>query len=159
MEWFILRHANCDATFGRYAAFIADSPGWPSMMLLRKRAEAALWQERSGATTTRDFIGNRPISAKGRFALARVLLAEGDRDRAARLVRQAWRSDELSERTEADAFEQFGDLLTREDHRARMDKRIGAKDFAGARRAAKRLGSDESSIVKACAAGNTDEAL
>ena len=159
VEWFILRHPDADTNFNRYAAFIADNPGWPSMALMRRRAEARLWQERSDAATVRSFVGDQPISAKGRFALARVLLAEGDRDGAGRLVRQAWRSDELSERSEAEAFELFRDLLTREDHRARMDKRIGAKDFSGAKRAAQRLGSDELSIVKACAAGNADKAL
>jgi soluble lytic murein transglycosylase len=159
VEWFILRHPQANANFSRYAAFIADSPDWPSVGLIRKRAEAHLWQERSDAATIRNFVGDQPTSAKGRFALARVLLAEGDRDGAGRLVRQSWRSDELSERSEADAFELFRDLLTREDHRARMDKRIGAKDLSGARRAAQRLGSDELSIVKACAAGNADKAL
>jgi soluble lytic murein transglycosylase len=159
VEWFILRHPDADASFSRYAAFIADSPGWPSMGLMRRRAEARLWQEKSEAAAVRDFVGDQPTSAKGRFALARVLLAEGNRDDAGRMVRQAWRSDELSERSEAEAFELFRDLLTPEDHRARMDKRIGAKDLSGAKRAAQRLGSDELSIVKACAAGNTDEAL
>src|SRR5580700_9779236 len=159
VEWFILRHPDADANFGRYAAFIADSPGWPSMGLMRKRAEARLWQEHSDAATVRGFVGDHPTSAKGRFALARVLLAEGNRDDAGRMVRQAWRSDELLERSETEAYELFRDLLTREDHRARMDKRIGAKDISGAKRAAQRLGSDELSIVKACAAANTDEAL
>jgi soluble lytic murein transglycosylase len=159
LEWFVLRHPEADATFGRYATFISQSPHWPSVGFLRKRAEARLWEERSDAATVRSFIRDQPASAKGRFALARVLVAEGDRDGAARLVRQAWRSDELSERTEASAFDMFRDLLTREDHRARMDKRIGAKDLAGARRAAQRLGSDELAIVKACAAGKGDDAL
>jgi soluble lytic murein transglycosylase len=159
VEWFILRHPDADASFSRYAAFIADNPGWPSMGLMRRRAEARLWQDRNDAATVRRFVGDRPTSAKGRFALARVLLAEGDRDGAGRLVREAWRSDELSERSEAEAFEMFRDLLTRDDHRARMDKRIGAKDFSGAKRAAQRLGSDELSIVKACAAGTADKAL
>jgi len=159
IEWFILRHSEGMTNLDRYTAFIAKSPGWPSMSVMRKRAEAALWQDRSDATTIRNFIGDHPISAKGRFALARVLLAEGDREGAATLVRQAWRSDELSERVETDAFEQFRELLTREDHHARMDKRIGEKDFTGAKRAAQRLGPDELSIVKACAAGNTDKAL
>jgi soluble lytic murein transglycosylase len=158
VEWFILRHPDAEANFGRYAAFITDSPGWPSMGLMRKRAEARLWQERSDAATVRNFVGDQPTSPKGRFALARVLLAEGDYDGAASLVRQTWRSDELSERSEAEAFELFHDLLTREDHRARMDKRIGAKDLSGAKRAAQRLGSDELLIVKACAA-NGDKAL
>jgi soluble lytic murein transglycosylase len=159
VEWFILRHPDADTNFSRYAAFIADNPGWPSMGLMRRRAEARLWQDRGDAATVRSFVGDQPRSAKGRFALARVMLAEGDRDGAGRLVREAWRSDELSERSEAEAFELFGDLLTREDHRARMDKRIGAKDFSGAKRAAQRLGGDELAIVKACAAANADKAL
>lgn len=151
-EWFILRNSETTANFNRYAAFIAGNPDWPSMTLLRKRAEARLWQEKSDAATVHGFTFDRPLSAKGKFALARVLLAEGDRDRAARLVRDAWRSEELSERTEEDAYAAFADLLAADDHRARMDKRIGAKDLAGARRAAKHLGDDALAIVKACAA-------
>jgi soluble lytic murein transglycosylase len=161
VEWFILRHPDADANLSRYAAFIAENPNWPSIGLMRRRAEARLWQERSDATTVHGFTHDEPVSAKGRFALARVLLAEGDRDGGGRLARQAWRSEELSERAEAEVFEIFRDLLTREDHRARMDKRIGAKDFAGAMRAARRLGDAEVAIVKACAAvaGNADKAL
>jgi soluble lytic murein transglycosylase len=156
VEWFILRHPDGEASFGRYAAFITDNPGWPSMAKLRRRAEARLWQERSDAATVRRFTDDQPLSAKGRFALARALLAEGDRDGAERQVRSAWRSEELLEGAEAEVFDAFRDLLTREDHRARMDKRIGAKDFSGAMRAAHRLGSDDVAIVKACAAVNAN---
>jgi soluble lytic murein transglycosylase len=157
VEWLILRHPDGKANFARYAAFIGDNPSWPSTALLRRRAEGLLWQERSDADTVRRFTGGRPMSAKGRFALARVLLAEGDRTGAERLVRAAWRSEELSERAEADALDAFRELLTREDHRARMDKRIGAKDFSGAKRAARHLGSDDLAIVKACAAVAANE--
>jgi soluble lytic murein transglycosylase len=161
VEWFILRHPDAEANFSRYAAFIADNRGWPSMALLRRRAEARLWQERIDAARVHSFTGDQPASAKGRFALARVLLAEGDREGAGRQVREAWRSQELSERVEAEAHEIFRDLLTREDHRARMDKRIGARDFSGAMRAARHLGRDDVSIVKACAAvtANATKAL
>jgi soluble lytic murein transglycosylase len=160
VEWFILRHSETTANFNRYAAFIAANPDWPSAAMLRRRAEARLWQERSDATTVRGFIGDQPASAKGKFALARLLLTEGDREGAARLARDAWRSDELSERAENEGYETFHDLFTREDHRARMDKRIGAKDLAGAKRAAQHLGGDELAIVKACAAvkGKSDKA-
>jgi soluble lytic murein transglycosylase len=150
VEWLILRHPSGDAGFGRYAAFIADNPSWPGIALMRRRAEGRLWQERSEAATVRRFTGGEPASAKGRFALARVLLAEGDRDGAGRQVRQAWRSEELSEHVEAEALAAFRELLTREDHLARMDRRIGAKDFSGAMRAARRLGKVEVSIVEAC---------
>jgi soluble lytic murein transglycosylase len=161
VEWFILRQPDGEASLGRYAVFMADNSNWPSMSLLRRRVEARLWQDRSDAATVRRFTGGQPISAKGQLALARVLLAEGDRDGAERHVRDAWRSEELSERIEADALDAFRAVLTREDHRARMDKRIGAKDLSGAMRAARRLGDDEMSIVKACAAvtANATKAL
>lgn len=151
-DWFMLRHSESTANFKRYAAFLAANPDWPSSALMRRRAEARLWQEKSDAAIVHKFTMDRPTSAKGKFALARVLLAEGDSDRAARLVRQAWRTDELSERSEEDSYEAFRELLTTEDHRARMDRRLGAKDYAAARRAAKRIGEDAVAIVKACAA-------
>src|ERR1017187_7657596 len=59
VEWFILRHPDSEANFRRYATFIADNPGWPSMGLLRRRAEARLWQERSDARTIHNFTGDR----------------------------------------------------------------------------------------------------
>ncbi len=152
VEWFILRHPDTTANFSRYAAFLAANPEWPSAAQLRRRAEARLWQERGDAARVRSFTGDQPVSARGKLALARVLLAESDRDNAGRLVREAWRSDELSDRVEAEVLELFRDLLTRDDHRARMDKRIGAKDLAGARRVAKLVGDDGLAIVKACAA-------
>jgi soluble lytic murein transglycosylase len=161
VEWFLLRHPDAGANSGRYAAFIADNPGWPSMLPFRRRAEARLWQERADVATVRSFTGGQPASGRGRFAFARALLAEGDRTGAQSQVREAWRSEELSERVEADALDAFRDIITREDHRARMDKRIGAKDFSGAMRAARRLGDDDVSIVKACAAvtANATKAL
>ncbi|MGH6677612.1 MAG: lytic transglycosylase domain-containing protein [Bradyrhizobium sp.] len=151
-EWLILRAPGSGAKFSRYVAFIADNPGWPGMTLLRRRAEARLWQERSDASTVHAFTGDHPLTALGRLALARVLLAEGRRDRAQRLVRKVWRSAELTEHTETDALAVFRDLLTPEDFRARMDKRIGAGDIPAAMRAAHHLGDDAVSIVKACAA-------
>ncbi|MBR0756884.1 transglycosylase SLT domain-containing protein [Bradyrhizobium jicamae] len=152
VEWYMLRHSESDASFNRYAAFIAANPDWPSIPMLRRRAEARLWQERADAAKVHAFTADRPTSLKGKFALARVLLAEGDRERATLLVREVWRSEELSEKTESDAYDAFRDLLTSDDHRARMDRRIGAKDLVGARRAAQHIGSDAVAIVKACGA-------
>src|SRR5205085_2599047 len=126
------------------------------------RAEARLWQEKADNATIRTFFADKgPLTAKGRFALARQLMADGDRLGAAREVKAAWRVEELGEATEEMAYEEFKDLLAREDHRARMDKRIGAKELGAAMRAAKRLGDAYVSIVKACSAvkGDADKAL
>jgi soluble lytic murein transglycosylase len=159
-EWFILRDPDSQAEFYRYAAFISDNPGWPGVGLFRRRAEARLWQEKSSAETVHAFTSDQPVSARGRFALARVLRDEGDIDGAKRLLREALRSDDLTERTESDAIDAFHDLLGDNDFRARMDKMIGAKEISAAMRAAHHLGEDAVSIVKACSAvkGNDDKA-
>ena len=155
VEWALLR-SESGAGFERYAAFIRANPHWPSIPLLRRRAEARLWLERRDAASVRRFLDGEPTSARGRLALARVLMAEGDRASAEREIRVAWQSAELSAETEAAALDEFRDLLTRADHTARMDRRIGAKDFGAAMRVAKRLGSNEIAIVKACAAAEAN---
>jgi soluble lytic murein transglycosylase len=66
----------------------------------------------------------------------------------------------MSAEFESAVFDTFGEFLTRADHAARMDRRIGARDFGGAMRAAHRLGDAQVAIVKACAAAehNSDAA-
>jgi soluble lytic murein transglycosylase len=152
IEWVILRSEESGAGFDRYAAFIRDNPEWPSLGLLRRRAEGALWQERRDALTVRRFLDGKPTSAIGRLVLARVLLAEGDHSGAERDARETWRSAELSAKLETELLSAFPDFLTRADHVIRMDRRLAAKDFTAAMRAAVRLGSPSIPIVKACAA-------
>ena len=158
VEWALLRNADAIAGFERYAAFVHANAEWPSIPLLRKRAEARLWNERRDPATVRRFIGARPVGAPGRLALARVLLREGDREGATREVRTVWRTAEMSAELEASVVEAFPDQLTTADHMARMDRRIGAKDFGAAMRAAKRLGPAQVAIVKACDAAAANSA-
>jgi soluble lytic murein transglycosylase len=102
VEWVRLRHPDREAAFERHAAFIRANPDWPSIPLLRRRAEARLWQEGGGADTVRRFFGEKqPTSAVGRLALARVLLGAGDRAGAEREVRAVWQSAQLSVELEA----------------------------------------------------------
>src|SRR5579871_2532948 len=59
-EWFILRDPDSQAEFYRYAAFISDNPGWPGTSLLRRRAEARLWQEKVNPATVHAFTSDQP---------------------------------------------------------------------------------------------------
>src|SRR6266567_8810929 len=127
IEWVILRSEESGAGFDRYAAFIRD------------------------AVAVRRFLDGKPTSATGRLALARVLLSEGNRSAAEREVQETWQSEELSAKLETEVLAAFPDFVTRADHVVRMDRRVGAKDFVAAMRAAVRLGGPNASIVKACA--------
>src|SRR5579871_936000 len=111
-EWIILRSDNNNATVERYRAFVSANPSWPSQTFLRRRLEAALWDDsRDDAVVWSWFENESPISAKGKFSLARAMLARGDRANAERLVKDAWRNDAMSEDTENNVLDMFGALI------------------------------------------------
>ena len=102
-----------------------------------------MWQEHRDSATVRRFVGEAPASPIGRLALARIQIGEGNRTHAGSEVRAVWQSAQLSAELETAVLAAFPDVLTRADHLARMDRRIGAKDFSAAMRAAKRVGADK----------------
>ncbi len=147
----ILRSPYTDSiSFERYNAFIAENPTWPSLELFRRRAEGALWEDRREARIVRNYFATRaPVSAKGRLALARALVAEGDRKAAAPLVRYVWRHEDLNTTLEGMVNSAFGDMLTASDHKVRMDERLHDDDVEAAMRMAERLGPTQVAIAKA----------
>jgi len=150
VEWAILRSDNNGANFPRYAAFLAANPGWPAIGMLRRRAEAMLWVERVEPATVRAFFGKeQPSSARGRFALARALIAQGDRTGAQAHVREAWQNESFGDELEDDVMETFGNLITSADHKARMDMRLYAEDVEAGLRSANRAGGHAPTIAKA----------
>lgn len=155
-EWLILRSEDNGASVERYRAFLDANPSWPSQTFLRRRIEASLWDERRDDSAVWAWFQNEsPVSAKGRFALAKVMLARGDRGNAERLVREAWRNDPMSEDTESAALDQFGSFLTASDHKARMETMLyGTDNEAAGLRAARRLGSGYVALAKARIAAN-----
>jgi soluble lytic murein transglycosylase len=50
-EWIILRSDDNGASVERYRAFISANPSWPSQTFMRRRIEAALWDDRRDDAT------------------------------------------------------------------------------------------------------------
>ncbi|MDB5547406.1 MAG: Lytic transglycosylase, catalytic [Tardiphaga sp.] len=149
-EWIFLRSENNGASVERYRTFFATNPSWPSQTFLRRRAEAVLWDDkRDDSTIIGYFQDEKPLSGKGRLSLAKALLARGDRAGAERLVREAWRGDQMSADTESAVLEMFGSLLTGGDHKARMDLMLYGADHDAGMRAAKRLGAGYVALARA----------
>jgi soluble lytic murein transglycosylase len=150
VEWVILRSEDGSNDFSRYTAFINANPSWPGIPLLRRRAEAALWQEPTDPQTVIAFFANDPPrSANGHFALARALLTRGDIPRAAAILHEAWRADAFSSDLEGQARDAFGGLITSADDAARMDTRLYAEDEDAALRAARHLDAAAMAVAKA----------
>jgi peptidoglycan lytic transglycosylase len=151
VEWVILRSDDSGADFARYVAFISANPNWPGIVTLRRKAEAAAFSDRPDAGRVAAYFSQwPPLSAKGKFAQARALAVRGDRKGAEEMVRDAWRYDGFSQDVESKVYEAFSEVLTRADHKARMDRRLYEKDDTEAGiRAAQRLGGNEVAIARA----------
>ncbi|MEZ5787577.1 MAG: lytic transglycosylase domain-containing protein [Xanthobacteraceae bacterium] len=157
VEWVLLRANNNEAGFARYNAFVAANPSWPSIGRLRRRAEAMLWAENAKLGTVRAFFADHgPLTAKGHFAYARSLLAYGHRSAAQAHVRAGW-TKPFGRGVENDVRRLFGQLITRADDKARMDRRLYENDIEAAMRAAKRLGGVQPAIAKARYAANRNK--
>jgi soluble lytic murein transglycosylase len=155
VEWLILRSDHSGADSKRYLAFIAANPGWPSLGMFRRRAEAMLWVENIKPEQALSFFKESPPqSGMGRLVLARALIAQGDNERAGALVREAWRNHTLSSDAEKQVLERYSEFLSRDDHKARMEKRLFAGDNDAAMRAAHRLGGADLAIAQARVALN-----
>jgi soluble lytic murein transglycosylase len=149
VEWVILRYSDNGAEASRYVAFITANPTWPSLTLFRRRAEAMLWVEDPNPAQVRNFFnGSPPVSARGRLVLARALAAQGDRPGAEAQVRQAWREEPFSGDVESQVVDDYGQVLSRADHKARMEKCLDLGESECALRAARRLGETQVAIAR-----------
>ena len=151
VEWAILRSDETDSIdFDRYMTFVTENPSWPAVGMLRRRAEATLWSDRRDPGFVRAFFANsRPTTTKGKFALARALLLQGDRTGAQSLVRETWHHDDFSGELESLALDVFRDLITPNDHRVRMHMRLYTEDSDDGLRSANRAGGSAPAIAKA----------
>jgi soluble lytic murein transglycosylase len=153
VEWVLLRSDNNTAGYSRFATFVAANPSWPSIGLLRRKAEAMVWQEQPDPDSVRAiFAKEQPYSVKGHLALGRALLALGDRAGAQAQVRPAWRNEALSMDLEDQIMDTFKEILTPVDHKVRMDMRFYVEDVDAGLRSANRIGPTAVAIGKAWAA-------
>ncbi len=150
LEWVAIRTNGKTIGFERIAAFMKAHPRWPSAALIRRRAEEALLRERRPKTVIKAFFDKeKPVSAAGKVALARVLKADSKEREANALIRSAWRDDTMGSELEAAIADEFKDGLTRADHRNRMERLLFKEENGAALRAAARAGTDYVALAKA----------
>ncbi|MDO9428869.1 MAG: lytic transglycosylase domain-containing protein [Methylobacterium sp.] len=149
LEWVAIR-AGAGIGFERTISFTRANPDWPAGPLLRRRAEEALLIERKGPAIVRAYFAtSKPASAPGKFALALAFRADGLDADAAALVRDLWRSETFGRSLEGKVMDAFPGVLTRIDHRFRMERALLKEDYETAGRAAAFAGGGYATLVRA----------
>ena len=125
---------------------------WPGQTLLRLRYEQAVAREKPApADVIQALAASTPISDSATIQLAEAYVATGRQKDAATLIRSFWRDQNFSQPNEKTILSEFGDLLTRADHKARMDRLLYSEHPDEALRVAALLGADQLALAKAVA--------
>ena len=149
-EWVIVRSGNRAIGHQRIRAFIQANPQWPTQALLARRAEEAFIADvKTPRLILAFFAARQPVTAMGKIALARSLVSDGKKSEGDALFRSVWRDDHFSDEAEDAVLKEFSGVLTRDDHRARMERYNFKSMWTKALRAAARIGPDHVALVKA----------
>ncbi|MBI1981403.1 MAG: transglycosylase SLT domain-containing protein [Methylocystis sp.] len=153
-RWVALRLHAREAGFKRISAFLTAHPNWPAADWLRRRGEQALVGERlNDKTALAWFAENKPLTAYGKYALARAIAREGDFESAAALARDAWRNEEIGQGFDTIFNKELGELLTAADHKFRADRLLYAGKTSLALRSAELAGKDVVLLARARISG------
>ncbi len=149
INWLAIRLTPRDVGFERTRDFIRRNPNWPSMTLVRRRAESLLLSEKRDPRDAIAYFGNaQPVSGEGMVALARALLAAGNEGHAIPWLRRAWREEEMTMTLEQEIIGLHGKYLTNADHKARSDRLFYLEKFEAAQRSAERAGKDVAALSR-----------
>ncbi|WP_182085632.1 lytic transglycosylase domain-containing protein [Aureimonas sp. ME7] len=163
MSWAIALRGTSDVPAAEIAHTAIELRGWPGMSTIRANLERALYRDpmRAGDVVGA-FAGDAPKTPEGAMALARAYIELGQAGKAKETIVRSWRNDRLDKATEGKMLSTFGALLTRADHKFRMDKLLYADRVGDASRVATLAGAE--SLFKARAAsiqgtGDADQLL
>lgn len=138
--WMRLSNRAAPASAAELVTFLAENPDWPFPETITRRAELALSTEPDDALALRHFERNPARTLAGALRQAEALDRTGRAQDARAVVRRAWAETLGDALAEESLLLRFGSALTEEDHWRRFDRLAFARDFAGAGRAAQRLG-------------------
>jgi len=137
MTWAIALKGGGDVPAADIAAAMQELAGWPGMQTLRQNSERALYRENRPARDILAAFGNStPQTPEGTMALARANIETGQAGRAKQLIQTLWRTETLDRGTEQKVLGTFGTLLTKADHKHRMDMLLYANKVNDAQRMA-----------------------
>ncbi|MBB6122419.1 lytic transglycosylase domain-containing protein [Sphingobium subterraneum] len=161
-QWKVLQQSDAMG-FSAYSSFLVTYPEWPGEDRLRRLAETSINPNAYDPAAVIAYFARYPArSATGHARNAVALLAAGRVDEARIAAKSAWRGGNLTPQDEAQILGLFGGALTTDDHDARADRLLWAKNNAAAERLLPYLSSTARTIAEARIAmqrGSVDAAM
>ncbi|MEW9837573.1 lytic transglycosylase domain-containing protein [Mesorhizobium marinum] len=151
LAWAIAMDGGPDIPSLDIAAAAVVLPDWPGVAAMRRNSERALYREDPDARRVIEIFGSsQPRTLDGVVLLARANVSLGQTKEAWAVLSPFWRTRKMEAPEEQRIIREFGELLTPEDHRWRMERMLHAERISAAERVAKLAGAEP--LAKAWAA-------
>lgn len=102
-------------------AFLRHHPDWPQEHILIRKAETLLSEETPLQVRRDWFSANPPITVEARLLAAITAKQTNQNSALTPVIRETWRKGGFGSRTERLILDNYGELLTQDDHVARVD--------------------------------------
>ncbi len=149
LRWIELTQPRADVTFADITGFMRDNPDWPQMALLQRRAEEAITAATPPGPLLQWFAVYPPVTSDGMMAYANALASAGQMEKAVAVARQAWVEGNFGSKQEQDFLGRWADVLTAEDHVARLDRLIWDRQEVSAERMLARVSPEMRTLAQA----------
>lgn len=150
VQWAAIYLGDGKIDYNSVVRFAADAPDFATAALYKRRLEQALNKsDASHSEIIKLLGGSMPYTLDSQLALARAYVADGQGERAGRIIKSIWVNDFLDADYEAKIRAEFGRHLTRDDHWARAVHLLMHDRASGAERIMDRLSPAQKSLARA----------
>lgn len=142
-EWYYFEAEDPLISIEAADAFLDAHPEWPSTGKIQSHAEKRMTSTLPAAQVMAFFNSRDPLTGEGKLQLARAQFANGETDAAILHIKDAWRTNNFTLGDEQRLIANYGGRLNADDHVARVDRLLFAREVATAKRAITYLAGDE----------------
>jgi soluble lytic murein transglycosylase len=150
IAWLYLRETGARTPFKARTEFIRAHADWPDITSIRQRSEDVA---RDGTLSDEDLIAwfedFPPLTGSGMAQLAYAYKNTGREKDAVDLAHTAWREGTFTSAEEREFLREFDDVLTPEDHKARLNRLLWDEHTTGANRMLRRVDEDTRKLAQA----------
>lgn len=151
LTWAIVQSGSQDVPSFEILEAMTALSGWPGVSNLRYRWERALYNEAHNPNAIIAAFGPAiPKTAEGAITLSAAWLKKGQTSKAKATILPFWHHERLDQKEENEILETLGKVLTKQDHKKRMDMLLYHDRVTQAARFSKLAGAE--SLYRARAA-------
>lgn len=150
IAWLYLRQNGARTPFKARTEFIRQHADWPDIDTIRQRAEDVADDESlSQADLIAWFDEFPPLTGSGMAELAYAYKDAGQTDKAIQTAKTAWLEGTFDRSEERKLLREFEDVITTEDHEARLERLLWDEHTNGASRMLRRVNGDLRRLAEA----------